>query len=125
MALENFIMEQKYVVKLESETFLGLSHGIVNGTLKVYKEGVVFATDDTLSDKIGNLGFGTGIKDVPGGSLIIPIQKIAGARKNSFRAMLMQHSLHINLKDGLVLIFRMQPAQADRLAHAINKLLGA
>lgn len=125
MSLGNMIMEQKYVVKLESETAWGLSHGIVNGTLRVYTDGVVFVSNDSLADKLANFGFGTTITDVPGGSLVIPIAKIKSAQKNSFRAVFMQHSLHINLHDGLVLMFRMQPEQADRLSHAINKLISA
>ena len=111
-------------MKLEQETFLGLSRGIVHGTLRVYKDKVVFKTNDTVSDiLINKKAKGFKIVDVKNGKLTIPINKITSARKNSFRIGFMQHSLHINLKDGEVLIFRMQASQAERLANAINKLI--
>lgn len=125
MNAEGLILEQKYVVKLESETFRGLSQNIVNGTLKVYSDGVIFQTDDTIMDVLGNKIFTKGlkIKNIEGGMLIIPKEHIKRAYKNSFKIVFMQHSLHIELKDNQTLMFRMQPAQADNLAKAIHSVL--
>ena len=121
MSEHRLLAEQKNAIKIEEESFVGFNRNIISGTPRVYTDYILFSTNDTFMDVFHNnpLSLYTKIKNIPEGSLTIPMEAVADSKVNAFRVAFMQYTLYIILKDGHVLIFRMMKNQAEKLANCI------